>query len=527
MKAQAVFLLQPSSPYKSMEEQRALKSFIECCAPVVTVYSDPTVWESSIPQAAWQHPAVRDAVIATTLVNETTVVERRRPKYGHDNRALVYVNRCINAVVREKPPTEVMLMVGLLLQFMETLNHNAHIAIMHLMGAVRILDEYKTATAHSEKRNTEQAEFIFNHLEPTLQVAVKFAQVVLQNSLSQPAIDQWTPQAFELKQQLVETMHPGSVDSFRTMMDSRNNLGVAAVKLMEFRVNYGGFHYNSASMATESAGLQDRTSIEVASQTVQSVLGHWARLHRPIHNADDPESCMLQIHHRILLSILRDSTERGGVVIRTQQHDDYDDLLEQTLSLLYNNKAHEQGDLQVELGIIPLLFHLAIASGRCKQTLRKRAVACLRGLLAERREGVWTGGLAGSLAAEIIALEEESPSDGAHDTLKDYHLDLLNDAGAQLAMSAVPKSYFESETAGSGLHLWLTYTINTGPSQASGSSNGECTEQRGQTRKRLPWTKHEIARLPRNINTVVRDYGYQGYFSDAAEAPGGFPIYSG
>ena len=48
---QAGFLLQPTSPYKTADEQRAIKHFFEVTGPMLCRYSDPEVWMAAIPQS--------------------------------------------------------------------------------------------------------------------------------------------------------------------------------------------------------------------------------------------------------------------------------------------------------------------------------------------------------------------------------------------------------------------------------------------------------------------------------------------
>ena len=43
-------------------------------------------------------------------------------------------------------------------------------------------------------------------------------------------------------------------------------------------------------------------------------------------------------------------------------------------------------------------------------------------------------------------------------------------------------------------------------------------EVKTRARRCITWTAEEINRLPKNINELVRNAGYQGYFSDALAA---------
>jgi hypothetical protein len=501
---QSLYQVKPSSPYASFEEQRAFKHFIEVCVPIVIQYSDAEVWGLSIPQAAWSHPAIKHSLIAVALVNETMAIKRRRPKYGHDRRALYHVNIAIRELTREAPSTEIVISAGLVLQFMESLNNNARVAYLHLMGAVKICEEFKQRIADGERVSEEQADLILNHLDPTLQVAVQFANVGLKPSFEKSVIDHWSPEAFQLKKDLIEQNRPEKQDAFRSTMDARNNFGVAAVKLISLKAKLRS-HFDekreAASTETEAESIADLREEAIS---LQKVLDHCTRLLKPIHTDADIESCVLQVHDAVLRLIHHDLNTMYDLQAPVDFASDADQLLLRMIALVTINNIYEEQDLNVELGVIPPLFYLATSHGLCTMHLRQQAITCLREGLGDRREGGWTGHLAAMVAEEIIFNEVELTRSSTKGWFSNYALEWWGSAAG-----AVDNS---DNTQSLKPRLYLAYDCY---SAVEGSARVNSRNPHRYKRRCTSLSDADIAALPAKISSVVENYGYQGYFSDA------------
>jgi hypothetical protein len=228
-----------------------------------------------------------------------------------------------------------------------------------------------------------------------------------------------------------------------------------------------------------------------------------------MHDANDSEARMLLGHFKMLKMILEDVKPADTDPPAPGQAEllDSEGLLSDTISLVTNAKIQQAKNYQIELGLIPPLFYLATNTLRCPPTLRRKAIQCLQYQLAERREGAWTGAQAGRVAAEIFNIQEELRPDS-----------VLN--GVSFEVFDHPSVHQRPAMAGIadrlGPELWICYhAASTRPSQENGASMAECQTQ---MRLCISWTPDELTGLPQNINELVRNCGYQGYFSDSVAA---------
>ena len=176
------FTAAPSSPYKTLDEQRAYKIYFEHLLPIMIQFSDPHCWLVTIPRMALQQPTVRNALIAVSLVAivsipqaPRTLCSPRRHGYGENDIALGYLNATVRSMADGTPLVDVALTVGVLLFFLEKFMHQVNIAMVHLNSAVAIFGEYQQRIAAGERVDGSDHEAI-DHVGSVIQVAVKIAE---------------------------------------------------------------------------------------------------------------------------------------------------------------------------------------------------------------------------------------------------------------------------------------------------------------------------------------------------------------
>ena len=495
--AESRFLIQPCSPYRTSEEQRAIKRFFEVTGPMLCRYSDPEVWLVGIPQSAWEHSAVRHSLIAATLVDEEGAVAVRRPV--RNEKILIHLNTALRATLSERPSVEVVLIVALVLQLFETLNHNAYVALIHLRSARKILNEFKLRIAEGEYVNSTQADFILGRLEPVLVVAEQFAAATLDKDIGKPQIDQHSTDAYALREKLTR---PGVVDSFRDLHDARNSLGSQAMKLTQ---SLDRMQQRNASRPILSSRLPQQDYMDTEAR-----LDHFSRLFQPVYKEHDTLARMLRIHFDILKMMLDDVKPdelESGKPPPCEVKGFCDDIVHHTISLITNTSIQKSDDFKVELGLIAPLFYLATTTRQCSSISRRQAIQCLQNQLGKRREGAWSGAIAARVAEEMVDLGVELSSDIVITRVWFECFNRLPESPGYNNQSPVPKDASQ---------LWLSYDA---VSMQNLTADQEVVSEINTHAKRCTtWTPEEIERLPKNINELIRNAGYQGYFSDAAAA---------
>jgi hypothetical protein len=498
------FIAEPIGPYQTRDEQRALKRFLEKIVPLITRYSDPEVWGVAIPQSSWGHNAVRNSLIAAAMVQEE--VESRVRTGSRNAKVIIHINAALRSLLEENPPIEVVIMTGLVLQFLETMNHQPKVALMHLRSTNRLVQEYKAKIDDSPGLHRARADFIVNTLEPVVQMALKFAEVTLEQQVEASRLDQHNTAAYETRQKLTR---PGIVDSFRSLMDARNNIGAQAEKLgkdigvkLSKTANDLVFDVKDALQ-----GPHPRVLLSKFAYTDTRVrLGHCQRLYAPIHVPDELENQMIVIHVKILSLMIEDLKPAGAEFIEEKHYsifdiEDIDDLLGQCIALASNPRIQDDENFKIELGIIPPLFYLATGNRPCRPASRMKAIQCLQTQLASRQEGTWTGSIAGRVAEEIFDLK----------TRVGYENDLFN-----LVLKVnfpEDKGNINMQTHSLMPELWIRYQMADTEFFKTAIPHTQTHLQRCAS-----WTAEEISRLPKNINRLIRHRGYQGYFSEAIAA---------
>jgi hypothetical protein len=498
------FIAEPIGPYQTRDEQRALKRFLEKIVPLITRYSDPEVWGIAIPQSSWGHPAVRNSLIAAAMVQEE--VESRVRTGSRNAKVIVHINAALRSLLEENPPVEVVIMTGLVLQFLETMNHQPKVALMHLRSTNRLVQEYKAKIEDSPGLHRARADFVVNTLEPVVQMALKFAEVTLEQQVEASRLDQHNTAAYETRQKLTR---PGIVDSFRHLIDARNNVGAQAEKLgkdvgvkLSKTANDLVFDVKDALQ-----GPHPRVQLsKFAYGDTRVRLGHCQRLYVPIHVPGELENQMIVIHFKILSLMIEDLKPAGAEFIEENHYsifdvEDIDNLLGQCIALASNPRLQGNENFKIELGIIPPLFYLATGNRPCRPASRMRAIQCMQTQLANRQEGTWTGSIAGRVAEEIFDLK----------TRVGYENNLFN---VVLKVNyPEEKANIDMQTYELTPELWIRYQMADTDLFKTAIPHMQTHLQRCAS-----WTADEISRLPKNINRLIRLCGYQGYFSEAIAA---------
>ncbi|KAL8868291.1 MAG: hypothetical protein Q9174_005087 [Haloplaca sp. 1 TL-2023] len=501
----AALTIAPSSPYKTFEEQRALKVYFEQLAPMMSRFSDPDCWSVTIPKIAWHQTTARNALIAVSLVLTAVLEEPRRVRYGKDAVALNYMNATVRNFADQNPSIDVALTVGVLMFILETWMHHASIAMVHLKGAVAILTEYQQQIAAGAGVRDSEKDAVLNHLAPVIMIAVKMAEGFVAPQQNASTIDQQSPEALETRQRLTR---PGVVDSFRDIVDVKNNLGGIAVKVARLQMR----HHKDKVGVSETFIASDPdtdSSLEGQLNYCQGSLHHFDRLFAPVYDEHILECQYLAAHARTLYMMVQDAGadfSRDDVTFNSQLNDK--SLLD-TVSMAAAGALQSAPMFERELGLIPPIFYLAVKSQRCSLTARRAAANFLELGLGSRVEGRWSAKCAGRIAQEIISAGVEAGPDV--DTFFPS-FEVFDSTSSSSMVRDEERDHPE---------LWLSCFRSLENSQGSLQTNPARSGSQAQRelvwRRCTSWTAEEIQGLPRRLNQLVGAYGYQGYFEDAIQ----------
>ena len=469
-------------------------------------FSEPEVWLVTIPKLAWQHPTVRHALVAISLVANWTQAEPRRIHYGKNDVALSYMNSTVRALAIQQPSIDIALTVAVLLFVLETFMQNVNIAVVHLRGAVAMLKEYQERVARGERVPANEKEVALNHVGPVVMTAVKMFEGFLAAQANASSVDQHTAEAFETRQRLTR---PGVTDAFLDNIDARNNLGAIAVKVARLHSKH---RHNSRPGCYKSpvSDPQAERPPEEQLQASVTLLQHFDRLFAPTIDEHNLDCRYLLAHRTTLYMMLQDmgaDVSQAGIASDLQQGDKF---LSDILTLGANESLKSSSTFRNELGIIPPIFYLALSSRRCSVALRRAAATFLQQHLGSRYEGGWNGIWASRVAHEIINAGVE--------------------AGFGVAVVFPSFDPFETMSTTSTLPLeqsdkpeiWLSYISfhrnSQGSLQVESQSSGPHAGIKLHWRRCTAWTEEEIRSRPRQLNQLIGNYGYQGYFEDAVRS---------
>lgn len=511
----------PCGPYASIDEQRAFKYYCEGVVGLTSRYSDPYIWSTLVPQAAWSHRALRDALIALSVVYEKMRLADRVPGIAYGHETLPYLNSAFRSISVDQPPVHVVLMTGLLLQFLETLNKNLEATLFHLRSSIRILDECKQKFASNESYTDEEKDIILNYLAPEFELAKKFADSNTQKSdrSKRAIVDHISVEGFEFRKQMSRS---GIVDAFRDTMDARCNLGSIAVKTAEVRLRllpeYGAFLRRDVS---------SQTGFSKKIHKVTRMLPHFCRLFKPMWTPNSLVDRMLWIHYKtikmMLLDILPPGLEYEELLGLDAEPLNYDSITNEIETLVSTPSIQAEPNFCIELGLIPPLFYLATAAHRnIPISLRNQAITLLQSPLGNRLEGAWTGSMAAKVAIQQIALESRF---GSGSIISNIKLETFENAILTMQTPASIPSDDSNSPKQPPRELWVSFSVRqqpkyTPPIQDAESSNFQPQGSDTQWYKCGDiWTADEIDHLPPTINGLIRTYGYQGYFHAARTQP--------
>lgn len=297
-------------------------------------------------------------LVAISLVANWTQDEPRRIHYGKNDVGLSYVNSTVRALATQKPSLDITLTVGVLLFVLETFMQNVNIAVVHLRGALAMLEVYQQRVARGERVPDDEKEAALNHVGPVIMTAVKMFEGFLAAQANASIVDQHTDEAFETRQRL---MRPGVTDAFLDNVDARNNLGGIAVKVTRLQSRH---HHDSRPGCYNSpvSNPQAERPLEEQLQVSVTLLQHFDRLFASTideHNLD----CRYSLGHRITLyMMLQDigaDVSQAGIASDLQRSDKF---LSDILTLGANESLKSSSTFSSELGLIPPIFYLALSS---------------------------------------------------------------------------------------------------------------------------------------------------------------------
>lgn len=131
------FLLEPSSPWTSELDHNYMHYFLDRVVPILATTSQwRYFWQATVPQAAWQNPAVHHAMIAiaatfksnTSGIDHTDLIVRRR-------------SLAIRAFTAQSTSWDLALIVCRLFSSMAQCQGDYNTAIIHIKSGEKILKE--------------------------------------------------------------------------------------------------------------------------------------------------------------------------------------------------------------------------------------------------------------------------------------------------------------------------------------------------------------------------------------------------
>lgn len=477
--AQPSVLSQPSGAYQTMDEQRAFKWYMERLVVIPIRYSDPWIWEVLVPQIAFSHRGPRHILMALALLHESSAPAIRITGLASRGPIVRHLNVAYNCLAMSNPSMCVMLLSGLLLQFLESLAQNITVAQRHLTNCAKILEEYEQQLQHGNELNQDEAEIVLGKIRPTVDIAIEFATAAAESARKQPSrfiahgVDQ-----YNLRHKMTRG---GVVDAFYSKQDTRNNIGSWAVRVGETRRKVWKT-YSDARKQEFNSAIGDL--IEVGR--------HFKRLARPVLQADDLEDRLIWVHYQTITLMIDDTiaeTDAVDIIFDEPTKFDLEAVAAEILALVSTTAVRSNQDFQIELGIIPPLFYLTTASHRAVSLpTRQNTLKCLINVLGDRREGAWSGSLAADIAQQYMNYEAEISSPSSSTSQRSVR---------------VEKSRETSKLE----------TLGVQDSQAVSTQN----PMRHLEANRQDILKKCMKVLPEQLSHLILSAGYQGYFSKSLQ----------
>lgn len=137
-------LLSPSSPYGNHTEQRSLKFFTDMTAAMVgRSRSAPYFWATLVPQAAWQHPSARNAMMAAATAHEAlfTKSSTSSSRPSAEKQTVTYASRAITHLLNEKVPLDVVMLTSATLGILELFKGNWRTACTHVTSGAKLAEQ--------------------------------------------------------------------------------------------------------------------------------------------------------------------------------------------------------------------------------------------------------------------------------------------------------------------------------------------------------------------------------------------------
>lgn len=364
--------------YGTAEDCRAFQFFLETCAAQIGKYYASSYWSVLVPQAGWHHPAVKQSILAVAHTLEPLI----SPESGGlvlRQRHLQHYNAAISALLHENPGPEVVLITCSMLWACECINGSALAAKTHIDGALKILEEWRSAKLRRGGRWMDADYLIADGITPTYDAMREWAERGVAD-----LEDVVVSSCFELSLEDLQ-IRLSALSSFSHSQEAAGLLTACIQYLLLLR---------AASTTTKSATTQLRfllsqwygtlllTPLGKMSAFTRTILGlhHLATIYLTNHEEEDPESiaedCHVEFPEPLLL--------RSVFVCKI--------------------KHAAMNSRFAELGLIPPLFMLGRYAP--SKVTRRAALENLRSL--HRVEGLWDSCIAAGILGQIMAVEDEA-----------------------------------------------------------------------------------------------------------------------
>lgn len=130
----------PSQPYNG-NDSRNLKFFIDVTSVLVSRSQvGPQFWRTLVPQAAWNYPSIRHAMLAAAISTEALISRpsENEVRKALDLQVLTHTSKALQSLLFESVPLDVVLLTSVTLSLLDLLNGQWATACTHITSAAKM-----------------------------------------------------------------------------------------------------------------------------------------------------------------------------------------------------------------------------------------------------------------------------------------------------------------------------------------------------------------------------------------------------
>lgn len=352
-----------NTPFGTDDEGWYLSRFRERTAVQISIFSSPYFWNILVPQASWNHSAIKHALVAAAMASECKEDESVKPRL--EDRSVLHYTKAIGSLVRsrESSSQEIVLLTCMLLLMYDNFANRANPVIAHLRGAVRILNEMGRNRS-AGLGSSDESDVVSTCIRPVYQEGLMLANI-LNPKPGQGA--SWLPG----RSKPIQLPDTAGFDHFDDLEDADSKLNSCIASDVDDR---------SELLAMWFSGFQD---------------------YKGAGSAMDVR--LLYAHYRCAMMALeidkRNDREEGSKTPKDVSQ--FASLLGIVKSLI--PQFHCQSEkITVKLGLIPLV---CFVYRHCEEeNIRRQSLELLKQM--DRMEGIWNSAVAAEAIEVVMKLEQ-------------------------------------------------------------------------------------------------------------------------